>query len=511
MSHSAHNDDQELIREMGSAAATAIGWNGSDRDVRPSRSTSQKEAERIRRRNEGLLNELLDIQPASTWMRGAPKPKPRQDLFPGFWRQGEIAVLIGGPGVGRSILATQIAEQIATGTQAPTGVPAGASPRGVASPALLPGSPPYEGGVASPAIAGDDGVVLSSASTPSSPLSTRHSPLSVVYFDFERTPAQFTERYSAIAANGRRAKYRFARRHQRSFPKGDLATLLRGFGYSREQMLVEALARKAASGRFSTMIVEDLTHLCGVGASANGIRDMLRRFKRWCAGENSALIIADAEPGDLPLFPYPSTSVPPSPFRLPRSDRRASKKLSAILAEADSVFTLNPSTFSPEYRYLKLLKSGSPPYAGFGPTQTLDRFVGPERGVDATPLLPEEGCRRFGDGVVGADDGVVLSTACTIIDPVHVYQLTRSDSPPSLTTDHRPPTTLSAARFLGLQYIGISSEAQHLRDYAAEVAKFQAAIERAVEKEERRRKLSSKESLAEGIIDGSYARYMLNE
>lgn len=34
---------------------------------------------------------------------------------------------------------------------------------------------------------------------------------------------------------------------------------------------------------------------------------------------------------------------------------------------------------------------------------------------------------------------------------------------------------------------------------------------RSTRREERQRKLSAKESLAQGIIDGSYARYLLND
>jgi len=486
MSHSTDNDDKELIRDMGSAAASAIGWDGSDDEAaartlqKPARSKgiSPKEADRIRRRDEGLLDLLLDIRPASECTRHIPRPKPRRELFPNFWRQGEIAVLIGYPGVGRSILATQIAETIARGqVNSEQRIVNSDDPRSQTAPPLF--------------------------TVPCS-LFTKPRPQAVVYFDFERTAAQFLERYSVIAPNNRRTKYKFARRHQRSYPQRQLASHLRGFGYSRERMLVEALARKAASGRFTTMIVEDLTHLCGVGASANAIREMLRRFKRWSAGENSALIIAEPVPGDLECF------LPHSPHVDARRRRlRPAKKLSAILSEADSVFTLNPSTFAPDFRYVKLLKSGSPPYEG---------------GV-ASPAI-------------AGDDGVVLSSASTtLIDPVQVFRLSRMSGPPnlhpaihdphssdsSLVTRHSSLAAHSsdsslvtrhsslAAPFLGLEYVGLSAEEQHLRDYAAEIAKFEATVLRAVEKEERRRKLSAKDALALGVIDGSYQRYLNGE
>ena len=66
-----------------------------------------------------------------------------------FWRTGELAVLTGQSGVGKSLLATQIAEVIARGAQ--------------------------------------DSI---------NGLPTTGKPLRVIYFDFERLPDQFSRLYS---------------------------------------------------------------------------------------------------------------------------------------------------------------------------------------------------------------------------------------------------------------------------------------------------------------------------
>jgi hypothetical protein len=468
MSHRTDNDE-DLQELMGPAAASAVGWDGSDREpkrlsvartsVRATSTDSQRELDRIRRRDEGLLKQLLEIRPASEWTRNTPPPKLRRDLFHGFWREGEVAVLLGPPGIGRSILATQIAETIARGGQTVSG-----KRRRVENASDLSPVTCY-------------------------PLLAR--PRGVVYFDFERTPAQFAERYTAIAANGRRAKYRFTKRHQRTFP-GSVASLLRGYGYSREEMLVKALASQAATGSFDTMIVEDLTHLCGVHATAADVREVLRKFRRWCSGENSALVIAEADPQDMAFI------VQHSPFgpQYLRGHRKPSNKLAAILAESDSAFALCPSTFSPEYRYLKLLKSSS---------------------FDQLPLASANGQRgsspHVSKGITerqsSAEHPSNSIAKAQILDPVHVLKLQRFASPPSLFT--LPCSHVTDGPFLGFEYLGLSSKAQHLHDYAADVRKIEQALNKAALKEQRLRQTSAKESLAQGIIDGSYARYMLNE
>ncbi|MBK8303601.1 MAG: hypothetical protein IPK98_09465 [Chloracidobacterium sp.] len=64
-----------------------------------------------------------------------------------------------------------------------------------------------------------------------------------------------------------------------------------------------------------------------------------------------------------------------------------------------------------------------------------------------------------------------------------------------------------AAPFLGFEYLGPASESDLTRDYAAE--------QRAAEAQERSRirklQRSSKEILVNGVLDGSYARYLKGE
>ena len=90
----------------------------------------------------------IEIKSANLWMREArQKPVPKM-LFGELWLEGELAVLFGDTGVGKSILATAIAESIAR-------------------------------------------------SHPVGPFEFTTKPQKVLYIDFDLSPKQFEMRYSA--------------------------------------------------------------------------------------------------------------------------------------------------------------------------------------------------------------------------------------------------------------------------------------------------------------------------
>jgi hypothetical protein len=75
--------------------------------------------------------------------------------------------------------------------------------------------------------------------------------------------------------------------------------------------------------------------------------------------------------------------------------------------------------------------------------------------------------------------------------------LASSNSPLSTINYQLPP-----------RYLGSSAENDHLRDYAAEAIAAQRAEERQLK---RLWKRSSKEILVDGLIDGSYQKYLKGE
>ena len=60
-------------------------------------------------------NELFRIKPAEAWVATAKiLPVPRM-IFDRFWLEGELAILFGAAGKGKSVLGVQLAEAIARG------------------------------------------------------------------------------------------------------------------------------------------------------------------------------------------------------------------------------------------------------------------------------------------------------------------------------------------------------------------------------------------------------------
>jgi len=63
-----------------------------------------------------VKNELFNIRPAGDWIEGTrEQPAPRM-IFDRFWTEGELCVLFGDHGKGKSVLAVQIADAISRGS-----------------------------------------------------------------------------------------------------------------------------------------------------------------------------------------------------------------------------------------------------------------------------------------------------------------------------------------------------------------------------------------------------------
>ncbi|MFN0279134.1 MAG: AAA family ATPase [Pyrinomonadaceae bacterium] len=107
---------------------------------------------------------MRTTKPARAWQRKCAANKPKQQLFGHLWRTGELAVLFGESGAGKSILAIQIAESIARGKR------------------LEMGDTRQE--------TASKNALVSRLRSPVSPA------LSVLLFDFQHTAEQFAEHYS---------------------------------------------------------------------------------------------------------------------------------------------------------------------------------------------------------------------------------------------------------------------------------------------------------------------------
>ena len=400
MSHNAQKNDNNISEFTSARYASSIGWdpNASKPDYTERERAALAKRARDEYRTRRALQAAIEIKTADEWLlEAAPLHKRKADLFPPFWREGEFVVLTGPPAAGRSALAVQIAETLASSSPS------------VDRPATLA------------------------------------APQPVLLIDLQHNGRQIAERYSA----GRK-KHRFSKR----FGRGLLADVEMPPSYKvRERFLRDAILETLAKTTARIVIIDDLSWLLR-SRSSTELRGIIKTFRSWVDATGNSLLL-------LAQDPHQTSRRSPSTFH---------RDLSAF---CDRVLTLSYSTFAPDYRYLKTICPNSRP---------------------SSP----------------APDHSSLNS------DVHVYKLTRSVSPPSLTTAGLPAgasptgvTTPSTAPFLGLEYLGLSPEEEHLKDYAAEIRKIEAAIQRAVTKEERRRKLSAKETLAQAYVDGSYAKYLL--
>ncbi len=420
----------------------------------------------------------LQSYPVNDWLR-AHKPAYRPEyLFGDVWRPGEVTVLAGETGVGKSILAVQIAESITRGK--------------------MPfREPHYE-------------IQFGPAAPPIKQLFPRPRSQRVLYLDLETSPAKMRERYTCPSPIPGKlpVRYRFATWFERSgyvenikVPdhfRGDMARFLRHS--------VELAIRGTEA---NVIIVDDLASLEPSNPRANGPARWMRRFRHYAAVSGfSFLILTHLK------------SSPPYQGRVAALRGRGGSlrhlslnglTLGHQIAElADTVIAIGRTTYGPEYRYIKILKSknlapSSPPYTVGGPTGNTGTFCVPERGVAAAP-----------DGRGSSLDPSSLSC------PVLAFQIERttgfSDKPPSrkrlLAPDSSSslvphPSSLAAPQpFLGFTYLGPAAEHDLIRDQTADALKAQREHERELKKLQKR---SSKDILAEAVMDGSYARYLKGE
>ena len=325
-------------------------------------------------------------------------------LFGDMWRRGEVAVLFGESGVGKSILAMHIAETIARGKR---------FAEGFAVPRAQP----------------------------------------VVYFDFELTDIQFRERYSVQPGPNprRRQRYQFSERLLRA-SVGEITSLPDVFKGDVRAYIRYWMATEAESVENDVFVIDNVSFLTGSQPDAN----LVRNLKRYAAEYGkSFLILATSREKRIP-------------HELKLADATAHKH---IIEQADSVFALARSTCGEEIRYLKHLKSRT------AEPQFTDQNVAVLRLERTTG--PQASC---------------LPAAATA----------------AATASSLPP---SANLFLGLTYLGTSPERDHHRDYIAEFLNTQKR-NRTANTRDRPKPLpptTARQALTNGILNGSYARYLKGE
>ncbi|MGQ0540258.1 MAG: AAA family ATPase [Blastocatellia bacterium] len=287
---------------------SAVGWEPKD--------PYKKARERVRKqqlREAQPFDAMLETRPASEWIKRGCNSMPPAELYGSLWREGELAVLIGDSGSGKSVLAVQIAESIARGRPALSALPA---PTGRALGSKI-----------------------------RSPQSTPRN-RKVLYLDFEHAERQFTERYSAPSPIPGKlpVRHRFSKNFFRTAinwhavePGKDLARAMQSAIYSE----IEETGAKV-------VILDDITLAGENHMRSRGNLRTMRTLKMWSATQGLSILVL-------------------ARVRSPRVGKglgghcRRSSIISHHFDLADSVFAINHSTFGPDYRYVKHLASRSTP------------------------------------------------------------------------------------------------------------------------------------------------------
>ena len=409
------------------------------------------------------LDSIFETRTANDCTRTPAAKKQQYDLFGPLWRTGEVAVLVGESGVGKSLLAVQIAESIARGRPVRTG---NGSDR-------IPASGNYQ------------------FSTLNSQLKAPAQP--VLYLDLQHSDAQFAERYrcSSPVPGKLPVRYRFSSKLSRT-SYGDLR-IPEAFRGDVARYYRHSLNRMLTSSEAKVLIVDNLSLLdprSSGAAAAIRTMQMLKRIAR--VHGFSILVLAQSK----------------QKVRIQKSAAGNSYSLfftihSSLSESADSVFALGRTSFDESMRYIKPLKANYVP-------------------MDNGKLKMEN-----------SSDQSLFTINCSLSTEVSVYQLGRSEGPARVSSPHVSKghamiphaassgvatnasnsqlstlnSQLPPKPFLGFTHLGVSAEQDLIRDYEREYREAEARERSRLKKLQR----SSREILVDGVLDGSYGRYLKGE
>jgi len=280
----------------------------------------------------------------------------------------------------------------------------------------------------------------------------------VVYIDLQRTDDQWKRRFS-----GTFTQTTFERLHL------DWDDIDPSADDSIRASRIQASIGDVIEGGAEVVILDDIT-LGGINLGRpNGPLRTLRTLKMFAADSGaSILVIAGARPQKRPR----TASLSDVAFR-------------HIAEQADSVFCLSRSTFNSEFRYVRHLRSASGPLVHDASAVLTFQLIAKneELPVDSGQLPVDSG-DSFAD--------TSLENASAPI-PQSAIRSPQSNSS-SLVPHH------SSLRF---KYLGDCPESEHLRDYAAEARVGSPHVSKGSS-----RLPSARNALTDGILDGSYLRYL---
>lgn len=365
---------------------------------------------------------MLEIRPASHWIIPPSQQKPRPELYGPMWLKGDVCLLFGPKGVGKSLFAVQLAEDLATGQRSLTDL---SVPRAVATGALTRPR-----------------------------LKTRDSRLKTLLIDFEQTTAQFTERYTYPSPIPGKLPCR-TRFHFQRASIGEVGQIPACFKGSVHKYLQHSIGEAIAASGAQIVILDSINYLFRGRITAGAMTNVLKTLKLY-AQMHQVSILATAQ---SPTVGWTATSArynaktqPGTPNPLTTNPLHRHAHLLQLATLADTAILLAPSTYGPQYRYTKLLATRS----------QVPKNLAPTSGEVLTYQLG--GSPPYQGGVADASaDGVVLSGVA-------------EGRGGSLFAYAQSPFT----------FLGPSQESDHLRNYAAEAEAANRAQESALKRLTRR-------------------------
>ncbi len=384
---------------------TAIGWEPPD--------PYKKLREKARREDPCLFPNPFEKRDGKQ-MRHHRFSRRSACLLGDLWSEGEVAVLLGETGAGKSVLAVQIAETLARGRR----------------------------------------------SRPFFPIST-DTPAAkrVLFFDLEHTDARFAERYSVPKASrgSRRCRYEFSRKFDRRTldPAYEMPPVFKG---DLDKYLRWAMGSVISTTKPDVVVIDGLAYLAS-GASADRYATrLMRMLKTWAAEDGISILITAHAKKQARRRP------------LSLCDMAVSRRIGDL---ADSVFILGRSTFGEDIRYLKHLKRVSGPVT-LGENNVavyrLDRSAGP---VVKAGLAAKNGPASHALSGRTAENQISTLPATRKESsqyPTNVSHGPTALSSPGLLLSSSPSLTATPSLpFLGLTHLGFSSESENHRDYEKEL------------------------------------------
>ena len=188
-----------------------------------------------------LETDPVPMIPCDEWFDVAESMPPITPLFDVFWSKGELAFLFGTTGIGKSILAVQIADAISKGEK----------------------------------IQGFDGP---------------QEPMKVGFFDFEHSASQFTKRYRDENGN----RYKFSPNFLRAEFKARIGKIPKGI--SRQDYILEIIEKKIIKHELEVVVIDNLTALDSNITDPEVARELMNKLDEMKSRYNISMLVIGHTP-----------------------------------------------------------------------------------------------------------------------------------------------------------------------------------------------------------------------